>query len=470
MANGVVVLYFSEFDKSLQWHHKVVLDTTAKAIAKIKRFDFGGQYDAQYDYSGPLFFVPSDTLVVQESAYLGIHSLNDLYGAVVPHLFMKTKAITHGLIDHHAERPPGWSTAFAERVREIVLPGYTIFSNRDARLAARRMLTRGPIRVKKPLSASGKDQTVVTSLNELDAVLETVSADEMAASGLVLEENLRRVRTFSVGEVAVGSLRISYHGIQRTVSDNEGRRVYGGSDLVCVRGGWKSLDALPMPFEVGAAVVAAKLYDGATEELRGFMASRRNYDVAQGIAADGRARTGVLEPSWRVGGASRAELAAMAAFAQDPALQTVRASHVEEYGKGHRAPADAVIDFQGEDPEARPLLRYTTVKPQARHSRQKICVGYNGRWRNSPPPVMSSDPDNRVIRFESRTGASHHRGTAATRDCGRDHSPVPDLSKYECLESEDEYRHRMVVNAIALVFVSLLSVAGLCLVNSLAHS
>src|SRR5262249_62318990 len=118
--------------------------------------------------------------------------------------------------------------------------------------------------------------------------------------------------------------------------------------------------------------------------LRGFMASRRNYDVAHGIAADGRARSGVLEPSWRVGGASTAELAAMAAFARDPELQIVRASHVEEYGNGHRAPADAIVDFQGEDPEAGPLLRYTTVKPQIRCSRQKISIGYNGRcirWR-----------------------------------------------------------------------------------------
>src|SRR5262245_31338747 len=143
MANGVVVLYFSQFDKSLQWHHKVVLDATAKAIANIRRYDFGGQYDAQYDYPGPLFFVPSDTLVVQESAYLGIHASNDLYGCVVPHLFMKTKAITHGLVDRHAERPPGWSRVFTERVRHIVLPGYTIFSNRDAQLAAKRMLPRG---------------------------------------------------------------------------------------------------------------------------------------------------------------------------------------------------------------------------------------------------------------------------------------------------------------------------------------
>jgi len=107
------------------------------------------------------------------------------------------------LVDRDAERPPGWSTTFAERVREIVLPGYTVFNNRDAKMAARRLLSRGPIRLKKPLSASGKDRTVVTTLNELDAVLETVTADEMATYGLVLEENLCQVRTFSVGEVAV---------------------------------------------------------------------------------------------------------------------------------------------------------------------------------------------------------------------------------------------------------------------------
>jgi hypothetical protein len=363
-ARGVVVIYFSRFGKPLQWHHKVVLNAGAKAIAEIKGYDFGGRYETRYDYSGPLFFVPDDTLLPDEASYLGIRSANDLYGGVAPYLFAKTKAITHGLVDCHAERPQGWSTAFAERVRGIVLPGYTVFSSRDARVAAGRMLRRGPLRLKKPLSASGKDQTVVATLNELDAALEKVTADEMATYGLVLEENLRQVRTLSVGEVAVGSLRISYHGTQRTVSDNEGRPVYGGSDLVCVRGGWEALDALPMSPEVGAAVAAARRYDEATEELSGFTASRRNYDVAQGLGADGRPRSGVLEPSWRIGGASSAELAALSAFVRNPSLQIVGASHAEEYGKNCQAPADAFVDFQGDDPEAGPLLRYTIVRPQ----------------------------------------------------------------------------------------------------------
>jgi len=471
MANGIVVLYFSRFGKPLQTHHKAVLDSDAKAIARIKDCKFGGPYDPEHNYSGPLFFVPDDTLLLDEAACLGIRSPNDLYGGVVPYLFVKTKAITHGLVDRDAERPPGWSTAFAERVREIVLPGYTVFNNRDAQMAARRLLSRGPIRVKKPLSASGKDQTVVTTLNELDAVLEKVSA-EMATYGLVIEENLRQVMTFSVGEVAVGGLRISYHGTQRTVADNEGRPVYGGSDLVCVRGGWEVLDTLPMSPEVRAAVAAARRYDEAAEEFHGFTASRRNYDVAQGIGADGRPRSGVLEPSWRVGGASSAELAAFAAFARDPLLEIVGASHIEEFGTGRGAPADAIVEFQGDDPESGPLLRYTIVKPQDRQLRQKIRGRRSGAWRGLPPPVISSGADSRVIRFRSQTGTSQqsHRANAPIGYSGPDDSPVPDLSKYEGPESEHDYRHRMVVNAVALVFVSLLSLAGFWLVNAIAHS
>jgi hypothetical protein len=79
----------------------------------------------------------------------------------------------------------------------VALPGYTVFSARDARLAARRMLERGPVRLKKPLSASGQGQTLVTTMGQLDLFLEQFDADEMATYGLVLEENLRDVRTLS---------------------------------------------------------------------------------------------------------------------------------------------------------------------------------------------------------------------------------------------------------------------------------
>ena len=117
---------------------------------------FGVVMMARDDYRAPVFFVPDDTLLSDEASSLGIRSCHDLYGGVVPYPFVKTKAITHELVDHDAERPQGWSAAFAERVRDIVLPGYTVFSVHDAHLAAKRMLGRGSVRAKNPLGASGK--------------------------------------------------------------------------------------------------------------------------------------------------------------------------------------------------------------------------------------------------------------------------------------------------------------------------
>ena len=130
--------------------------------------------------------------------------------------------------------------------------------------------------------------------------------------------------------------------------------------VLIIRDGW---GANPFPeWNRANAVYLAKhpMDDQLMSEYPGFLASRRNYDVAQGIDTDGRHRSGVLESSWRAGGASSAELAALAAFAQNPALQIVEASAVEELGRDHEAPADAII--HREDPQLGPLLRYTVVK------------------------------------------------------------------------------------------------------------
>jgi hypothetical protein len=83
-----------------------------------------------------------------------------------------------------------------------------------------------------------------------------------------------------------------------------------------------------------------------------------------------------------------------------------------------------------------------------------------------------SEADSRVVRFRPRTASSHrsHRGKAPIGHSRPDYSAVPDLSKYEPPENADDYRHRMVVNAVALVFVILLILAGLWLLNGIAHS
>jgi len=82
--------------------------------------------------------------------------------------------------------------------------------------------------------------------------------------------------------------------------------------------------------------------------------------------------------------------------------------------------------------------------------------------------MMTADhaEDGRVIPFPLRAGATR-RSRLPMRQSGRDYSPVPDLAKFECPESDAEYWHRMVVNAVAFIFTSLLVLAGLWLANGM---
>ena len=75
----------------------------------------------------------------------------------------------------------------------------------------------------------------------------------------------------------------------------------------------------------------------------------------------------------------------------------------------------------------------------------------------------SNDEVGRVIPFQPRMRTSP-RGQWGKAP---DYSPVPDLAEYEWPESDDEYRHRMIVNAVALVFISLLIFAGMWLANNM---
>jgi hypothetical protein len=358
---GLVVVYFSQLGGRLKTHQEIMLATDAEAIAGLKGYEFGGMYEATRSYSGPLYFVPDDTLLEAEARSLGIRGPSDLFGGVVRYPFVKTKCISHPRVRPQAARPDGWSDIFAERVRDVVLPGYTAFSARDAQLAAKELLANGPVRLKLPLGSEGKGQVDITAIDQLDPALDELSKDDIATYGLVIEEDLREVITRSVGHIVVDGLTLSYHGTQRLTTDNQGQSVYGGSDLICVRGDWDALDRLALSEAERTAVSQARLYDAAMDEYPGFMASRKNYDVAQGIGHDSQRRSGVLEASWRVGGATGAEMAALTAL-RNPSVQVVEVAHVEDYGENKFVPDGAIVHFQGNDARVGPVLRYTALR------------------------------------------------------------------------------------------------------------
>jgi hypothetical protein len=363
---GCVVTHCLRGSAHLRTHEGIALCAVARGLARLKAYDFAGDHDPAQTYDGPLFFVPDDTLVAAQATALGIVDAADLFGGIVPHEFVKTKAITHGLVGAASPRPEGWSETFAARVRDVVLPGYSVFSRTDARTAAARLLPRAAVRVKSPTAAGMRGQWVATTIRDIDAVLDGVSADDIARDGLVLELNLETVETLSVGHITVDDLVVTYHGTQRLTRDNEGRSVYGGSDLVCVRGGWEALERLHPAPVVRQAIAQARVYDDAALGCHHVRASRRNYDVGVGHDARGQAYSGVFEQSWRAGGASGAEVAALEAFASNPALARIHASTVEMYGAGHEAPPDSTVQFHGVDVTFGPMLRYTAVEARER--------------------------------------------------------------------------------------------------------
>lgn len=351
-------------------HQGATLARIAREVADIAGYRFAGSYDAVRNdanlSTGRMYFVPADTLVgIDYARQLGIAGIDDLFGGVVPHAFIATKAISHGLIRPDARAPEGWSGDFGARVRDCVLPGYTAFDRGDALAAGREMLKSGAVRVKEPCGIGGLGQQVANTDAELVAALESLDAERLAAEGIVLERNLDDVTTFSVGQVELGSLTASYCGTQTLTPNHHGEMVYGGSTLRAVRGTLEDLLSHPIEAHLRDAVRAAVSYHAAAIDcFPGMLVSRCNYDVVMGTD-NGQPRLGVLEQSWRAGGATGAELAILKAFRDDPRCVRATASTHERYAADPArvaVPPGADVYFSGEDRNVGTLVKFAILE------------------------------------------------------------------------------------------------------------
>ncbi|MBT2326658.1 DUF3182 family protein [Variovorax paradoxus] len=362
---GTVVVLTADHHAYASEHERATRAQIAWRLARLKKSSFQGEYDNSRSYAAPVYFVPSDTLVGDELiGTLGIVGHHGLFGGVVPYPFVLTKAISHPLVDAQAAAPEGWKPGFAQRVARSVLEGFSVFDRGDADRAGRRLLERGAVRVKPVRATGGRGQQVARDRHALTRCLDDMDAAEIATHGLVLEENLEQPVTFSIGQVHVGRMIASYYGWQRLTADNHGNQVYGGSDLVVAQGDFDTLLALSFPDEIRLAVEQARIFHRAVEAcFPGFFASRINYDVVQGTNSAGRWCSGVLEQSWRLGGASGAEIAALEIFEEQPERAVVNASCFEVYGEGVVPPPNATVYFSGIDANTGPLTKYTVAEP-----------------------------------------------------------------------------------------------------------
>ncbi len=367
VRGDVVVLRNGETPRAA--HDYAACVALAERLARLKRYAFAGEHDpcTPHDPSRHRYVVPLDTIVGNDVALaLGIRGEHDLFGGVVPHAFVATKCISHPLAHGDADAPPGWSRDFARRVEDVVLAGFTAFSRREAQLAGMRLLSQGPVRVKRALGIGGSGQCVVHDRDELEAAIATIDDGELSRFGIALEQDLVAVTTYSVGELRVDDVVLTYTGTQRTTQNAAGHEVYGGSELLVARGGFDALLGLVHDPARRRAIEQARVYDRAAFEcFPGTFASRRNYDVAQGRDAAGHPCWGVLEQSWRIGGASSAELAALAALRADLSLAAVCAVSREVYGEAEPVPPGADVHFRGSDAHGGTFVKYALATPYA---------------------------------------------------------------------------------------------------------
>jgi hypothetical protein len=358
---AALVTYTSRADASLG-HDRIGRRRIARHIAGVIGCPFAGEYDPAARYPRPLYFVPEDTVPSAIAATLGIRSQEDLFGGVVPWPFVATKIITHPLVRRDARAPEGWSQRFSDRVGDAALPGFAAFSPDDARRAAAALLPNGPVRIKRATGVGGGGQHVATTASGVDDVLATIDPGEVAVHGVAVEQHLGDVTTYSIGQLQVNGQFVSYCGEQRLTRNNHDGLVYGGTDLLVARGDWDSLCGLELFPAERRAVELARRYDRAAAECyEGFYASRRNYDVAEGTDARGKRCCGVLEQSWRIGGASGAESVALAALRDEPARACVRTLAREVYGSDPAVPSGAFVYYCGTDPKHGPLTKYAAV-------------------------------------------------------------------------------------------------------------
>ncbi|MBV9689415.1 MAG: DUF3182 family protein [Ktedonobacteraceae bacterium] len=363
MKHPTVVLYGSG-SKKLVSYFVQRNEAYGQWVARLLDGQFAGNFDLHASYKQPVYYIPVRTPVMslEQAHRLGISSPAHLLGGVVPIGYLATKVITHGLIAENAHKPHGWSNTFADVVKDIVLPGFSVFSREDAIQAASHLLKGGEVRLKPALGRSGRDQAVIACLEELDYQVSHMDADELRTYGLVLERNLHDIRALSVGTLLLGDKHISYYGSQRMTINNQGSVEYGGSDLFFVKGTFEHLLQLVVPDDVRLAMTQAVTYDAAAlYHYPDIIASRRNYDVGQGYDQDGNFYSGVLEQSWRIGGATGAELCAFELLQKDPTIIAVEASTYCEFGQEGKVPAQAIIQFDGIDSGYGPIKIYTML-------------------------------------------------------------------------------------------------------------
>src|SRR5690606_6253725 len=177
-------------------HEQASQAWVARRLAALAGWEYAGAFDPSNPPPLRPYFVPDETLTVEQAAGLGIEDEDDLFGGVVPHAFVASKVITHCLPREAVACPEGWRPELGERLRSVVLDGFSAFCPTSAGTAGRELLARGgTIRLKPAQARGGMGQVRVSDTGTLDAAVAGLDAAQLHRHGMVLEQDLVEATT-----------------------------------------------------------------------------------------------------------------------------------------------------------------------------------------------------------------------------------------------------------------------------------
>ena len=195
-------------------HDKASRSELARRIASLGKGRFVDHdiLGDQQTSGGPTdtLFIPTGTIDLSTAKELGIWTESQIYGGVVPFPFVGSKVITHPAFRDDPAIPAGWCPELGSALAPHVLSGWSAFTLDTVRAAALDMLGRTAIRLKEVEATAGLGQFVVTSVKELNEAMAQLDEAAIARHGVVIEENLDDVVTYSVGTTRLFGEAISY--------------------------------------------------------------------------------------------------------------------------------------------------------------------------------------------------------------------------------------------------------------------
>ena len=366
---GVVLVYAAATGAFVHAHERAARTTIARRLAALKGYAFAGEHEPGRHYPGPVYLVPSDTLVGLEAARaLGVNGEHDLFGGVVPHAFVATKVITHPLVARRPRPRLAGRMVSRNRVRDAVLTGLCGVHARAMRsMPASGLLARGPVRLKPACATGGRGQSVVADAAALDAALRSMDAAELARDG-----------AGAGGEPGRGDDPQRRPGARGGAGGQLLRHAAADAGQPRRAGLWR----LRPPASCAAA--STRCSGSSSRPRRGSRSRRRRPTTLpprRNFRASSRRAATTTSPRAATPGAAGAPACSSSpgASAAPAAPRSPRSrrsgpirrcgpcapSTVELYGEGHTPPPRATVYFQGTDAKVGPITKYALVKPDA---------------------------------------------------------------------------------------------------------